>query len=616
MSNLGGLDPVELIRERADLVEVIGETVVLRRTGRNYLGLCPFHGEKSPSFNVNPEKRIFRCFGCGEGGDVFSFLMKHRGIGFREALVSLGERYGIPVESSPGEDAVADLRTRIRRANEYATAYFREMLHHPEMGRSARAYLEGRGLQAAMLDRFSIGFAPPGWDGLRKFLREQRIDTEVAEEAGLLKARKGGEGHYDAFRNRIIFPIQSEGGQVIAFGARAIEAGDDPKYLNSPDTPLYQKGHHLYGLNHAREAIKTRDRILLMEGYLDVIAAHEVGFSEAVGVLGTALTAPQAKRFLRFTRRVVVGYDSDRAGLAATERGIATLDEVAGTSNLDVRILRVPAGKDPDEFIRTRGPEAFEALVANSTTLLQHQLDQAIAEGGELEGPEAKDRAVQACKKVLHRVSSRVLRDELVADLARRLGVARDSLTLEVDRDIRHHGAPGRRNTRVVPSSGRRDGHRQAEEDLVALMVEDAGVRAQVRERLVGIPLADETCQRLREHVEAWSPDHESGWDALLRVFPGEQDQRFISRLAFRADLDQWPDIQTAAGSIMDTVAIHFWNQEHETCMALLSEAMTGGSSQEEIDELMRQIARALACKEDLKSRSGSVLPTRGFDRR
>jgi hypothetical protein len=203
-----------------------------------------------------------------------------------------------------------------------------------------------------------------------------------------------------------------------------------------------------------------------------------------------------------------------------------------------------------------------------------------------------------------------------VADLARRLGVARDSLTLEVDRDIRHHGAPGRRNTRVVPSSGRRDGHRQAEEDLVALMVEDAGVRAQVRERLVGIPLADETCQRLREHVEAWSPDHESGWDALLRVFPGEQDQRFISRLAFRADLDQWPDIQTAAGSIMDTVAIHCWNQEHETCMALLSEAMKGGSSQEEIDELMRQIARALACKEDLKSRSGSVLPTRGFDRR
>jgi DNA primase len=615
MTSRGGLDPVELIRERADLVEVIGETVVLRRAGRNYQGLCPFHGEKTPSFNVNPEKRIFRCFGCGEGGDVFSFVMKQRGIGFREALVSLGERYGIPVEPSPGEDAIVDLRSRIRKANEIATAYYREMLRHPEIGRPAREYLEKRGVQPAMIERFSLGFAPPGWDGLRKVLREQRIENEVAEEAGLLKPRKGGDGHYDAFRNRLIFPIQAENGHVVAFGARAIEAGDEPKYLNSPDTPLYQKGHHLYGLNLGREAIKTRDRILLMEGYLDVIAAHEAGFFETVGVLGTALTPPQARRFLRFTRRVYVGYDSDRAGQAATERGIATLDEVAGTSELDVRILRVPAGKDPDEFIRSRGPEAFEALVANATTLLQHQLEQAIAEGGALEDAESKDRAVQACKKVLHRVSSRVLRDELVADLARRLGVARDALTLEVDRDIRHHGAPVRRQNRVVPTSGRRDGHRQAEEDLVVLMVEDSRVRELVRERLVGIPLADELGQRIREHVEAWSPDHESGWEALLRDFPGEQETRFISRLAFRADLERWPDLPAAAASIVDTVAIHFWNQEHETCKAHLSEAMKAGASQEEIDELMRQIARALACKEDIKSRSGSVLPTRGLDR-
>lgn len=604
---MAGLDPVELVRERADILEIVGESVVLKRSGRNYTGLCPFHGEKTPSFNVNVEKKIFRCFGCGEGGDVFAFVMKLHGLGFREALKLLADRYGVPmVEHDP---QAADERAVLRHAYELAARFYQDMLAHPQVGAEARAYLEARGVTPELAARFGLGFAPKEWDALHRHLNAHRIPHQAQDDAGLVRPRREGHGYYDYFRGRLMFPITADLGQVIAFGARAIFAGDEPKYLNSPDTPLYTKGRHLYALPLAKESIKAKNRVILMEGYMDVIASHRAGFAEAVGVLGTALTPQQAKSLLRFSKRVVVSYDADRAGQAATERGIATLEEVAGASDLEVRVLRIPDGKDPDDFLRRNPPEAFELLVSEARSLIQYQLDRAI-EGATLglETPEGKAQAVEACKKVLARVASKVLREELCSALAKRLNVSRSALSLEIDREFRHNKAPLRTRT---AHAAKRDGFRQAEEDLLILMVEHNTVRASVLDQLAGIPFANEDAQWLREAIEAWPDDKELTWEALLTEFTGEQERRFISRLAFGSNPEKWHDVAIAAASIIDTLAISFWNQEHETYRELLEEANQAGAPQDEINEILGQLLHALARKEQVRSRSGSMLPTK-----
>jgi len=604
MTSASGLDPVELIKSRADIVEVIGESVVLKRSGRNYTGLCPFHGEKTPSFNVNPERQIFRCFGCGAGGDVFAFVMQAQNVGFRDALKQLADRYGVPL----GEpDPHADERGALRRANELATAFFQSMLHDEAVGADAREYLAKRGMTPELAERFGLGFAPKEWDHLYRHLKAKGVQDEVMVEAGLVRLGRE-KGCYDYFRGRLIFPITADQGQVIAFGGRAFYPGDEPKYLNSPDTLLYNKGRHLYALAIAKESIKRKDRAILMEGYMDVIAAHGAGFTEAVGVLGTALTPQQAKSLLRYSKRVIVSYDADKAGQAATDRGVATLEEVAGAAELDVRVARVPDGKDPDEFLRAHPPEEFEQLLQGASTLLDYQLDRAIAQVSDLSTPEGKEAAVQAVKAVLGRVASKVLRDELYGRLAKRLGVSRNALALEIDREFRHNRAPRRK---VELRTAKRDGFRQAEEDLVALMVEHNTVRSEVRERLAGIPFGDEDCQRLRETIEAWDPGKELTWEALLREFGGEQEQRFISRLAFGSAPEKWQEVDAIARSFIETVAISFWSQEQESYKALFEELVQAGAPHDEIDEVLRQYHHALGRTEDLKLRSGNVRPTK-----
>jgi DNA primase len=320
-------DAVAEVRARADIVEVIGEAVVLKRSGRNFTGLCPFHQERTPSFNVNPEKQIFRCFGCGEGGDVFSFVMKSQHQTFPEALKGLADRYGIQLPDRRPDD---DERTHMREVNDQAASFYQQMLANEEFGAKARAYLQDRGVGPDLQKKFGLGFAPGQWDSLHRYLLGQKVPTPLQESAALVRPRGSGSGHYDYFRNRIMFPIHNEASQVVGFGARAIDPGDEPKYLNSPETLLYRKGNLLYGLNQARDAIKARDSAVLMEGYMDVIMAHAYGFNHAVGVLGTALTPAQARILLRYTpgKRVVIAFDADRAGQVAAERGLATLTDV------------------------------------------------------------------------------------------------------------------------------------------------------------------------------------------------------------------------------------------------------------------------------------------------
>lgn len=345
----------EEVRSASDIVQIIGERVALRRAGRTWKGLCPFHAERTPSFTVNPERQIWHCFGCNKGGDVFSFLMERDKLTFPEALTMLAERAGI--DAAPAERKPIDpRRERIYQATSLARDFFRAAFVS-DAGATARSYLAGRGFEPAILERFQVGWAPESWDSLAIALAKL-LPGNVLEEAGLT-ARRGDGTFYDRFRNRVIFPIDIGPGRVAGFGARALRDEDTPKYLNSPETPVYRKGSVLFGLPAARAGIRERRKVLVAEGYLDVMRLHAAGFTNAVAPCGTALTPEQARALARFEAEVVLVYDGDDAGVRAADRALDPLLE----AGLSVKVLMLPDGEDPDSFLRKEGVQAFTRLL-------------------------------------------------------------------------------------------------------------------------------------------------------------------------------------------------------------------------------------------------------------
>jgi DNA primase len=344
---------VEEVRQVADIVRVVSEQVTLKKAGSSWKGLCPFHQEKTPSFNVRQEPAVFHCFGCGEGGDVFKFLMLREKMSFPEAVETLARRFGLAVPErgfEPGPDRRE--REEMLALMEAAAAHFERTLWTAP-GQKAREYLLGRGFQKETLERIRAGAARDSWDDLLGALRG-RFAPAALERAGLVLARQGREGHYDRFRNRAVFPILSEAGKVVAFGARSLD-GSDPKYLNSPETPVYHKGRVLYGLGWAREAIRREGRAVLMEGYLDVARALEAGVEEAVATCGTALTGAHARLLRRFTDTVCVSFDQDEAGQRAAGKSLEALLE----EGLRVRVVGLPEKDDPDSFLKAEGGDAY-----------------------------------------------------------------------------------------------------------------------------------------------------------------------------------------------------------------------------------------------------------------
>jgi DNA primase len=363
---------VDEIRERADVVEVVGRHVTLRKAGHRYWGLCPFHSEKTPSFSVHSEKQIFYCFGCGAHGDVFGFRMRHESATFPEVVRALAQELGIAIPAS-GPSGSEGRSARLQRANEVALEYFRASLRGSD-GRAARAYLERRGSPVELIERFQIGFAPAGWDGLVKHLRAQGVDAADAETAGLIARRQTGDGHYDRFRARVIFPILEPGARIVGFGGRALD-DETPKYLNTPESPLYRKGRVLFGLPLALDAIRERDRAIVVEGYFDAMALHQAGLPEAVAPCGTALTQEHARRIRRYTRETLLLFDGDEAGQRAAERALPVLL----SEGLRVRAAFLPAGADPDDLVRKQGPGALRAVVDAAVPLLDELVDRKLA---------------------------------------------------------------------------------------------------------------------------------------------------------------------------------------------------------------------------------------------
>lgn len=351
-ARMGGEEARERVRDATDIVQLIGERVQLRRAGRSFKGLCPFHTEKTPSFTVTPDRQIWHCFGCSKGGDVFAYVMELDKLTFPEALRMLADRAGIelPKQERGAGDEKFD---KIYQANALARDFYRASLQG-EAAKRARAYVAARGFEEPWLARFEVGWAPEGWDGLLTALAKL-LPAEVMEQAGLIVRRGDGSGHYDRFRNRVIFPVATAAGKVAGFGARAIAEGDDPKYLNSPETPVFHKGRLLYGLPVARQGMRERGEAIVSEGYLDVMRLHACGFTNAVSTCGTALTPEQARLLARLQVKTLLLYDGDEAGVRAADRGLDPLL----AAGVDVRVLLLPGGEDPDSFLRKEGAGAL-----------------------------------------------------------------------------------------------------------------------------------------------------------------------------------------------------------------------------------------------------------------
>ncbi len=431
------------VRLRANIVDIVAETVVLKRSGDGYLGKCPFHNEKTPSFRVSPERAIFKCFGCGESGDVFAFVQKIRGLNFPDAVRELANRYGVQLVESVEEQKEQDKRSLMRKLYDEACKYYQSLLKDPQEGFLAREYLKNRGIDEATIEKFKLGYAPNAWDGLINYLmRTMKVSSHFLAEAGLVREKQGGGSFYDLFRHRLMVPICDGEGRVIAFGGRTL--GDDQvKYINSPETPIYKKGEHLYALHLAKESIKKSDSVIVVEGYFDAITPHHFGFTNCVATLGTAMTEAQARLIVRYSesKRVYLSFDSDDAGHKAVERGIETLQQIAEGIGIELRIIRIPGGKDPDECLRgPDGPELFRRAIETAPLIIDYQLEEAI-KGVDVSSHTGRIEASRLVVPIIGRIKNALARDEYIRQCAMLLNLRNEqSLTDDVGQFRRENG--------------------------------------------------------------------------------------------------------------------------------------------------------------------------------
>jgi len=419
----------EEIKNTADIVELIGQYVQLRKAGRNHVGLCPFHAEKEPSFTVSPEKHTFHCFGCKKGGDIFSFWMEYHGATFPEALRDLAERYNITISegfSQAAERQKAAKREGLYRINEKTAAYFQKTLKHPAKGKAARDYLKKRSIPGEIVAEFRLGYAPDEWDGLVKDVRDHNMDLNGAVEAGVIVPGKKG-GYYDRFRGRIIFPIFDlrRGERVVGFGGRVLDESL-PKYLNTPETPIFHKGRSLYGLHSSHAVIRERERAVVVEGYMDLLALKGHGLGEVVATLGTALTSDHIRKIKGIAKEAIVVFDPDEAGIGAVLKSLP----IFLNEGLNAKVVELPEGHDPDSFVNAEGLDGFLELLDRASSMFDYCLEKRLERSdSDVEG---KVHAVREILPVLSALRSSTQRSLYVRRMAERIGVREEALLSEL----------------------------------------------------------------------------------------------------------------------------------------------------------------------------------------
>ncbi|MCI0410605.1 MAG: DNA primase [Acidobacteria bacterium] len=513
-------DFLEKVRASLDIREIVAGYLPLKKVGSRYRGLCPFHTEKTPSFHVDAGKQLFYCFGCGTGGDAFKFLMLYEKVDFPEALRLLARRYGIPLPERVHH--ASSERQALLRVQQAAVAYFRKVLLETGEGKAGREYLKRRGLKTETEEAFSIGFAPDRWDGLKAALLGQGFPETQLLNAGLLLKKEETGRTFDRFRSRLIFPIRNLSGECVGFGGRIVAAGE-PKYLNSPETPLFRKGEVLYGLDGTAGAIRKLDRAILVEGYMDFLSLHQTGVEGLAATLGTGFTPSHARLLARFTRRVVVNFDPDSAGQAATRRSLDILLE----SGFEVRVLQLPGGKDPDKFVREEGPKRYRDLLENAPTYLEY-LARESAEHVDLASPAGKIQALNLVLPYVARLESAVERSEQVKLLSEVFRI-QDGIVLQ---ELKSAVAARRTNLRSVSFSGPADTLRGPAARLLKLFIELPEARQALGPSLGDEDLAGSEVERIWRVAKDMAGEGEMSYGRLGSRLSNPTDQDLLLRLA------------------------------------------------------------------------------------
>jgi DNA primase len=590
----------ERVKQQADIVRVIGEYVRLKKSGQNFTGLCPFHAEKSPSFAVHPVKQIYHCFGCGVGGDVFKFVMEVDKVTFPEAIRIVAEKCGIaiprPKASSPEERKENQQRTLLVELHRDAQTFFVQQLGGTLEGKAARAYLEDRGLDKDAIARFGIGYAPSGGDALLRFLKSKYKEPQVVESGLVSREQGGGARVFDRFRRRITFPIANDGGKIVAFGCRAL--GDDqPKYLNSPETPIYSKSNVLYHLDRAKEALRRSDFAVLVEGYLDAIAVARAGISNVVASCGTSLAEPQIKLLSRFTKRVIVNYDPDTAGQIATERSISLLLE----NDFEVRVLALPAMNltradgtkyskhaDPDLYIREMGVEAYTKLLKDAPPYVDYLIER--ARHMDLSTGEGKLRAVNYLLPYVQKIPNRLLRSEWATRIAQQLRLEEPVLRAALSKAA----AERRSGLKVAPELVGRAA-KPVERRLIRMLAEADDFRNELAARLRNTRLYEglETEKVLAALIAANVANGEGVAIDPTEIAAGleERDRRMLFEILFEeSSALTWAEAESCLESLQ--------NRQAERALAEVQRSIEANPAPAELrsllekkQELMRRLA-------------------------
>jgi DNA primase len=529
----------ETVRQQADIVRVIGDYIQLKKAGaQNFVGLCPFHGEKTPSFSVHATRQFFHCFGCGKSGDVFKFVQEREQISFPEAIKLVAEKMGIPLPkmqySSESEAEDAGKRGKLIEMHERACKFFEDQLRRPE-GAQAREYLAGRGLKEETIRTFRIGFAPDSGFTLKDRLKAD-FSEEMMRASGLFSFKEGAEGSaaamYSKFRNRIMFPIANENGKIIAFTGRTLAKDEKsgPKYLNSPETPIYSKSRVLYNLDRAKEAIRKLGYVIIVEGQMDCIAVYSAGFHNVAASSGTAFTETQVRLLGRFSKDIVVNFDPDTAGAAATDKSLGMLLE----EEFNIRVLRLEAGFDPDLFIRKNGAEAYAKALKGSQKYFDYLVERAL-KLFPTRSPEGKKNAVNFLLPHIHRVPNRIVRDELANDIAQKLNIDTTVLRQEFKAAAVSRAAGSLRNepdTDVTPA-----------EKVLVRAASSVGEEAELRNMALDA-LAEEklhvglTTETLLEAIlqNALAVDRGEGLDDVMSLPLSDADRQRLAKIVMRED--------------------------------------------------------------------------------
>lgn len=521
-------DKVQEVRERAAIQDVVADYVSLKKSGANYLGLCPFHGEKTPSFNVNPARAIFHCFGCGVGGNVISFIMKMEGLTFPEAVKFLAKRVGVTIEEhppTPQEKRRLDEREDLYRITELAVRFYRRILKEEPSGETGRRYLERRGVDEATAETYRLGFAPDKWDSLTRHLEKQKASLETAEKLGLLRKRDNG-GYYDLFRNRLLFTIADPYGKPVGFGGRVL---DDtlPKYINSPESPIYHKSEILFGVDLAKQAMREKGTAIIVEGYFDHLALYQAGVRDVVATCGTALTSGHLKLLQRYAGKVYTLFDSDSAGKKATFRAMELFLE----GGVPASVVELPTGEDPDSFLRKEGNAAFAARVAKARPIFDFFIRDQVSshDTGSVEG---KVKVVEELAPHLRKISNLVERDLYLREIARVLGINERTLAKKI-------GGTTVTTAEFVPQREKTRRRADTEDMLLALMGKYPEVAGKVAEYGVAnlfspglVPVADAILAQMREGRDV-------DWGLLLdQVEAPEERSRLASLFVSDAHLE------------------------------------------------------------------------------